>query len=100
MRKSELASLILCGLYIHFNLVSDFEIWIVTELRSRDDTLALISDINQNFSLCDGGNCTFNDFVLNDFRESLIIHLLDLLLVCTVIGFILECIPIELVGIY
>ena len=73
MGKDELAFLVLCGLNVNLNLVTDLEVWIVTELRSLDDTLALVTYVDDNLSLGDGGNGSFNDLVLNDLdRKSVV----------------------------
>ncbi len=81
MGKDELAFLVLCGLNVNLNLVTNLEVWIVTELRSLDDTLALVTYVDDNLSLRDGGNGSFNDLVLHDLGESLVVSVLDGLLV-------------------
>ena len=81
MGKDELAFLVLCRLNVNLNLVTNLEVWIVTELWSLDDTFALVTYVDDNLSLGDGGNGSFNDLVLHDLGESLVISVLDGLLV-------------------
>ena len=99
MGKDELAFLVLCGLNVNLNLVTDLEVWIVTELRSLDDTLALVTYVDDNLSLGDGGNGSFNDLVLHDLGESLVISVLDGLLVLAAVnlGAAFKRVPVELV---
>ena len=66
MGKDELAFLVLRRLNVNLNLVTNLEVWIVTELWSLDDTFALVTYVDDNLSLGDGGNGSFNDLVLND----------------------------------
>ena len=64
--KDELALLVLCGLDIDLYLVTDLEVRIVTEFRSLDNTLALVTYVYDHLSLRDSGNDTFHDLVLDD----------------------------------
>ena len=49
--KDQLTLSVLCGLYIDLNFVANFEVRVVTELRSRDDTFALVTYIYDNLSI-------------------------------------------------
>mgnify|MGYP007040841350 FL=1 len=51
MRKNELTALVLLVLNINLYLVTSLELWVVTEFRSRDDTIALVADVNNYFLL-------------------------------------------------
>ena len=51
MRENELTTLVFLALYINLNLVTRLEIWVVTEFRSRDNTIALVADVNNYFLL-------------------------------------------------
>ena len=53
MRKDELALLVLRGLDKHLNLVPDLQVRIVTEFRSLDHALALVSYVDDHFPLVD-----------------------------------------------
>ena len=66
MGKDELAFLVLSGLNVNLNLVTNLEVRIVTELRSLDDTLALLTYVDDDLSLGDGCDGTLDDLVLND----------------------------------
>ncbi len=66
MGKDELAFLVLSGLNVNLNLVTNLEVWIVTELRSLDDTLALVTYVDDDLSLGDGGDGTLDNLILND----------------------------------
>jgi len=51
MREYELTTLVFLVLYIHLYLIARLEIWVVTEFRSRDNTIALVADVNNYFLL-------------------------------------------------
>ena len=51
VRKNELTALVLLVLNINLYLVTSLELWVVTEFRSRDDTIALVADVNNYFLL-------------------------------------------------
>ncbi len=65
MRKDKLTFSVLSCLYIHFNLVAYFEVRIVAELRSHDDTFALVTDVYDHLSFADSCNDTFSNVILN-----------------------------------
>ena len=95
--KDQLTLPVLCGLYIDLNFVTNLEVWVITELRSRDDTLALVTYIDDNFSLVDAGDCSFHNLVLDDLGKGLVISLFNFFLVCFSVDFgaSLEGFPIE-----
>ena len=97
MGKDELTFLVLGGLNVNLNLVTNLEIWIVTELRSLDDTLALVTYVDDNLSLGDGGNGSFHNLVLHDLGKSLVVSVLDRLLVLAAVnlGAALKSVPVE-----
>lgn len=67
MRKDELSLLVFRRLYVNFNFVTYFEVRIVTELWSSDDTVALVADVNDNLSLVDRGYSSLNYFIFINF---------------------------------
>ena len=100
MGKDELTLLVLCRLNENLNLVTDFEVRIVTELRGGDDTFALGADVHYYFPLVNCCNDTFYDLVLDDLQKGLIVKLGIFLLVDGCCSVILESIPIEVLGSY
>ena len=66
MRKNELSFLVLSVLDIDLHFVTDFEIGIVAELRSHDDTLALVADVDNNLPLSNRGHDAFYDLAFYD----------------------------------
>ncbi len=85
--KDQLTLPVLCGLYIDLNFVANFEVRVVTELRSRDDTFALVTYIYDNLSFVDAGDGTLDDLVLDDLGKGLVIGLFNLFLVCFSVDF-------------
>ena len=67
VRKDELSLLVFRRLYVNFNFVTYFEVRIVTELWSSDDTVALVADVNDNLSLVDRGYSSLNYFIFINF---------------------------------
>ena len=100
MGDDELALAVLCGLDIDLDLVTDLEVGIVTELGSLDDTLALVTYINDNLPLGDSCDSTLDHLVLNDLGKGLVIGLLDFLPVALSVDIraVLESVPIEILG--
>ena len=67
VRKDELSLLVFRRLYVNLNFVTYFEVRIVTELWSSDDTVALVADVNDNLSLVDRGYSSLNYFIFINF---------------------------------
>ena len=51
VRKKKLTFLVLLVLNINFNDVTNLQVGVVTELRSRDNTVALVTDVNDNLTV-------------------------------------------------
>ena len=66
MRKDELTLLVLSVLNEHLNLVTYCKVLVVTELRSHDDALALVTDVDDDLSLADRCNDALYDLALYD----------------------------------
>ena len=98
MGKDELAFAVFGRLDEHFHLVTDFQVGIVAELRSHDDTFALGADVDDDFALGDGGDGTFNDLVLDDLGEGLVVGLGHFGAVFAGYAFTLEGFPVEIFG--
>ncbi len=69
VREDELAFLVLLVLNEHFHNVTDLNIGIVTELVHRDDTVALVSDVNHSLTLVERNNGTFDYIFVLDGVE-------------------------------
>ena len=63
VREYQLTLLVFLVLYINFNLVTNLEVWVVTEFRCRNDTVALVTDVNDNFLLVYRDYSTFCNLV-------------------------------------
>ena len=82
VRKEQLAVGVFLALYVHFNLVTHFEIGVVAQLGGGDNTVALETDVHNGFAVADAYNGTLNDFLLGERLESLLVlfgHLFDLI---------------------
>ncbi len=99
MGKNELALLVLLAFDVYLYGVADLKVRIVAELGCRDDTLALVSDVDDHFPLVDSGDRAFYDLVLYNLGESLVVCLLYIFLTYVAIDIVLflERVPIELV---
>ena len=64
VRENQLSLLVLLVFYVNLNLVTNLEVWIVTEFRSRDDTIALVADVNNYFLLVYRDYGTFGNLML------------------------------------
>ena len=59
VRQNQLALLVLLVLNVNFNLVTYLEVGVVAEFRSRNDTIALVTDVNDNLFLVSRDYGTF-----------------------------------------
>ena len=80
MRKNELTALVLLVLNINLYLVTSLELWVVTEFRSRDDTIALVADVNNYFLLATEITVPSTTLVLLDLVKSFVISLSKIVL--------------------
>ena len=80
VRKYQLTLLVLLVLDIDFHLVANLQVGVVAELRSGDDTIALVADVDYHLFLIDGDDSTLDHLVLLDLVESLVVGLLEVLL--------------------
>ena len=97
VRKYQLTLSVLLVLYVNLNLVAYLEVWVVTELRSWDDTVALVTDVYDNFLLVGSDNSTFYYLVLAYLVKGFVIGLLEVLFADVCVAAILELVPIEVV---
>ena len=93
--KDELAFAVLGGLDIDIHFVTDLEVRVVAELGSGDDAFALVADVDDDLTLTDGGHCAFDDLVLDDLREGLVVELGDFFAIFDSGAFLFESIPVE-----
>ena len=100
--KDELALAVLCGLNVNFYFVAYLEVGVVTELGSGDDAFALVTDVDDDLSLGDGGDGTLNDVILDDLGEGLVVSGLDFgfVLAAIEVSAAFEFVPVELIGSY
>ena len=71
-----MALLVLLAFHVHLNLVAYFQVGVVTELGSGDDSVALVSDVNDDFLLVDGNHGAFHHLVVGHLVESFVIGFL------------------------
>ena len=95
MTEYQLTFLVLCVLYIHLNGVAGLQLGVVAELASRDNTVALVADVNNDFLLVDADDSTVNYLMLADLVKGLVISLVELFLADVSGSAILKLIPVE-----
>ena len=61
MGKDELTFAVFSGFNEDIHLVTDLKVRIVTELGGGDDAFALVTDVDDNLPLGDGGDGTLDD---------------------------------------
>ena len=94
MREYELTLLVLLGLNEHLYFVAHFELRVVTELSRRNDTVRLVTNVNNYLAFVDGNNGTLNYLIVLDSIQGLVV----LLNFCFVLFALLLCfigIPVE-----
>ena len=97
VRKNELTLYTFEAFNINFNCITYSEFGVVTEFRSVDDTIALVTDINYNFALVNSLNNAVNHFVFANATEGCFVgscELFNALFTCYVTAF--ERFPIEI----
>ena len=96
VREYELTFLVLSVLYINLNNVSGFQVRIVTEFRSGDDTVALVADVNDYLFLVYADNLTVNDLMFANLVEGFVVRLVKLFFADISCQTILKLFPIEI----
>ena len=89
-----MALLVLLALDVDFYFVAYFELGVVTELSSRNDTVRLVTYVDNNFAFVDTDDRTLNDFVVLDGAQGVII-LLDFFFVFCALLLCFIGIPVE-----
>ena len=97
VREYQLTLCVLLVLYVNLNLVAYLEVWVVTELRSWNDTVALVADVYDNLFLINRDYGTLNHLVLSYLVKCFVIGLLEVCFADACVCAILELIPIEVV---
>ena len=97
VREYQLALYVLLVLYINFNLVAYLEVWVVTEFRSWDNTIALVTDVYDNLFLVYRDYCSLYNLVFCYLVKSFVIGLLEVCFADVCACAILKLIPIEVV---
>ncbi len=69
MREDKLTFLVFRVLYEHFHGVADLDVGVVAEFVHRDDTVALVADVNHSLALVHGDDGTFDYFFVLDGVE-------------------------------
>ena len=91
----ELAFLVLSVLNVNLNNVTGFQLGVVTELASGDDTIALVADVYNYLFLVNADNGTIDNLMLADLVKGLVISLVELFLADVCSRAILKLIPVE-----
>jgi len=79
VREHQLALLVLLVFNVNFHLVTHLQVWCIAEFAARNDTVALVTDVDNDFAVVDGCNCTVNHFV--------VVHVVQ----CAFIGCLVSC---------
>ncbi len=93
----QLTFLVFLVLYIHLYGVAYLQIRIVTELRSRNDTIALVTDVDNNFLLVNADYLTFNNLMVSYFVEGFVVGFFKVFLARSYGCAVLELFPVEVV---
>ena len=78
VRENELALLVLCIFYVDFHNVTHLQVGVVAELRSGDDTIALVADVDNNFLLVDSCYSTINNLMVGYLVKCFVVSFLKL----------------------
>ena len=70
VRKDQLTLLVFLIFYIYLYNITNLEVWVVAEFRCCDDTIALVTDVNNYFFLVERNNCTVNYLMLRHLVKS------------------------------
>src|SRR3712207_592642 len=97
VRKYQLAFLVFLILYVNFYFVAYFQIGIVTEFRSGDDTVALVTDVYDNLFLVNRDYGSLNYLMFRYLVECFVIRLFKGLFADACTYTILKLFPIEVV---
>ncbi len=94
VRKNELSFFVLLALDVDFYFVAYLEVRVVTELRSRNDTVGFVTYVDNYLTLVDTDDSTLNDFVVLDGAQRVVI-LLDFFFVFCALLLCFIGIPVE-----
>ena len=70
VRKDQLTLLVFLILNVNLYNVTYLEVWVVTEFACCDDTIALVTDVNNNFLLVNRNYCTVDYLMLRHLVKS------------------------------
>ena len=96
MRENQLTLLVLLALNVDLYLVARLQIRVITELCCRNDTIALVADVDDYLFLVDGDNCSLDNLVLLNLLQSLVVGLLLVFFAGFNFTAILELVPVEI----
>ena len=97
VRKDQLALLVFLIFYVNLYDVTNLKVGVVAEFACGDNTVALVTNIDNNFFLVKRAYFTVNNLMLTHFVEGFVIGLLEVCFACAVDTAILILFPIEIV---
>ena len=97
VRENQLTLNVFLVFYINLNLVTYLQVWVVTEFRSWDNTVALVTDVYDNLFLINRDYSTLYNLMLSYFVKGFVIGLLEVLFADVCAAAILKLVPIEVV---
>ena len=77
MRKNQLTFLVFLIFYVNFYDVANLQVGVVAKLACGDNTVALVTNVDNNFLLVKRDYLTVNNLMLAHFVEGFIIGLLE-----------------------
>lgn len=80
VRQNELTALVFLILYVNVYFVAYLQVGIVAELRSGDDTIALVTNVDHYLFLINRDNGTLDYLVLLNLVQRVIVGFLEILL--------------------
>ena len=96
MRKYELSLLVFLIYDVNLYSITYLEVWSVTEFVARDDSIALVANVDHNFAIVDACYSTIDYFVVINVVECAFVSCSLCSSVSSCCAIVLECFPIEI----
>ena len=95
VRKYQLTFLVFLVFHINLNLVANLEVGIVTELACCDDTITLVTDVDNHFFLVNRDYFSLNHLTLVHLVQGFVVGLVEFFFAHICVAAILIAFPIE-----
>ena len=99
--KNQLTFLVFLIFYVNLYDIANLQVGVVAEFAGGDDTVALVTNVDNDFFLVKRDYFAINNLMLAHFVEGLVIGLLEVFFVCSAKTAIFILVPVEIVqGLY